>query len=307
MKKITVIGSLNMDLVVRAASLPRPGETIFGHDFETHCGGKGANQAMGCGRMGGAVAMVGCVGEDDFGHRLLEALSQAGVDVRGVRRQAEARSGCALITVADDSQNSIVVVAGANALLSEEDLGAARDQIGGVVLLQLETPPETNRAAARMAREAGATVILDPAPASAFRFDLLENVDIVTPNQTEVEAITGVQIRGRDDLHRAMDALAERWPGTTIVKMGSQGAYWRDDQGKLRHSPVFKVNAVDTVAAGDAFNAGLAVALAEGRAMEEAVEWASAAGALCVTRRGAGAAMPTREEVTALLASGERC
>ncbi len=295
-----------MDMVVRTADFPRPGETIFGKDFVTGCGGKGANQAVGCGRLGAEVAMVGCVGADDFGRQLVTAMQAAGVSSDHVVAVEGERSGCALITIASDSQNSIVVVPGANARFGVAEVDAARPMLdeAGVLLLQLETPVATNRAAARMVRASGGTVILDPAPANAFRPELMESVDIITPNRTEAEALTGMTIETEEEISRAIDKLCENWPGTVILKMGEKGAYWKSrGESDLHWAPPFRVRPIDTVAAGDAFNAGLAVALSEGKELPVAIDWASAAGALCVTRRGAQEAMPTRDEVLAILSA----
>jgi ribokinase len=304
--KIAVAGSLNMDMVVRTVDFPRPGETIFGKDFATGCGGKGANQAVGCGRLGGEVAMVGCVGADDFGNQLIAAMQAAGVNAEHVVAMQGERSGCALITIAADSQNSIVVVPGANARFGTAEVDAARPMLGeaGILLLQLETPVATNRAAAGIVRASGGTVILDPAPANAFRQELMESVDIITPNRTEAEALTGMSIETEGEISRAIDQLRENWPGIVILKMGEKGAYWKPrGESQLHWSPPFRVRPIDTVAAGDAFNAGLAVALSEGKELREAIDWASAAGALCVTRRGAQEAMPSRDEVLAILSA----
>jgi ribokinase len=230
----------------------------------------------------------------------------AGVNAGHVFALEGERSGCALITISGDSQNSIVVVPGANARFGVAEVEAARPVLGeaGVLLLQLETPVATNRAAARIVRDAGGTVILDPAPANAFRPELMESVDIITPNRTEAEALTGMSIETEEEISLAIDKLCENWPGTVILKMGEKGAYWKSyGESELHWAPPFRVRSIDTVAAGDAFNAGLAVALSEGKELREAIDWASAAGALCVTRRGAQEAMPTRDEVLAILSS----
>jgi ribokinase len=302
--KILVAGSLNMDLVAFAPRIPVAGETLTGHTFLSVPGGKGANQAYAAARLGSSVAMLGRVGADDLGRQLRQNLAGAGCDVSGVMATADSTTGIALIFVADSGQNSIVIVAGANELLSPEDIAAASSQFAGVayVLLQLESPLATVVAAAQAARRAGARVILDPAPAPsrALPPELLANVDILTPNETEAAILTG-DAPGRMTPGEAVAVgrrLRAMGPGTVIVKLGEKGVALIT-AGELQIWPAPAVTAVDTTAAGDVFNAALAVALSEGAEIAAACRFANRAAALSVTRRGAQASAPSRAEVDA--------
>jgi ribokinase len=302
--KILVVGSLNMDLVAFAPRIPVPGETLTGHTFLSVPGGKGANQAFAAARLGAGVAMLGRVGADDIGRQLRENLAGAGCDVSGVMITADTTTGIALIFVADSGQNSIVIVAGANGKLSPEDIAAASSRFSGAthVLLQLESPIATVVAAAQAARRAGARVILDPAPApsSALPAELLANVDILTPNETEAANLTGAAPRrmNPEEAIKVGRLLRSMGPGTVIVKLGEQGvALITADNAEVLRAPA--VTAVDSTAAGDIFNAALAVALTEGAEIAAACRFANRAAALSVTRRGAQASAPSRAEVDA--------
>jgi ribokinase len=299
--EIVVVGSLNADLVTRVDRFPAPGETVTAKSFAIHPGGKGANQAYAAARLGGRVAMVGCIGGDAYGERLLQSLRSAGVDVSPVHRDAEAPTGLALITLDASGENQIVVVPGANARLTPALVQAheARIAAAAVVLLQLEVPLDVVLAAARIARDGGAAVILDPAPAQPLPASLLKCVDFLTPNQSELQTLTG-GAAGQQAEHAAR-SLADGSPLRVIVKMGEVGALLVDANGQA-FWPALRVEAVDATAAGDAFNAALAVALAEGRPLPEAARLAVVAGALCVTRAGAQPSMPTRQEVETALA-----
>lgn len=299
--EIVVVGSLNADLVTRVGRFPAPGETVTALDFAIHAGGKGANQAYAAARLGGRVAMLGCVGRDAYGERLMQSLGSAGVDVSLVNRDAEAPTGLALITLDASGENQIVVVPGANARLSPElvQANAGRIASAAVVLLQLEVPLGVVLAAARIARDGGAAVILDPAPAQTLPASLLKCVDFLTPNQSELQTLTGHAV-GSEAEHAAR-SLADGSPLRVIVKMGDVGALLVEASGQA-FWPALRVEAVDATGAGDAFNAALAVALAEGRSLTEAGRLAVAAGALCVTRAGAQPSMPTRQEVETALA-----
>jgi len=299
--EIFVVGSLNADLVTRLERFPAPGETVAALDFAVHPGGKGANQAYAAARLGGRVAMLGCIGGDAYGELLTQSLRSAGVDVSPVNRDAEAPTGLALITLDASGENHIVVVPGANARLTPEMVKAheARIAAAAVVLLQLEVPLDAVLAAARLARDGGATVILDPAPARPLPAPLLECVDLLTPNQSELQTLTGRAATGPAEL--AARSLANGGRLRVIVKMGDAGALLVDADGQA-FWPALRVEAVDATGAGDAFNAALAVALAEGRPLPEAGRLAVAAGALCVTRAGAQPSMPTRQEVESALA-----
>ena len=305
-RSIVVVGSLNADLVTRVERFPAPGETIRGHTFAVYPGGKGGNQACAAARLGGAVVLIGQVGADGHGEWLRAQLAGAGVDVGRVRADAGVSSGVAVITTDAHAENSIVVVAGANGTLTPARLDESRDAIRGaqVLLLQLEIPLETVLAAARLARGAGAQVVLDPAPAAPLPRELLGLASLVTPNETELAALAGHQGNparlSAGDLDRLARALIDRGAPAVIVKRGARGArlVTADD---ARDFPAPAVRAVDTTAAGDAFNGALAVALADGAPLDAAIPFACAAASLSVTRAGAQPSMPTRREVDAFL------
>jgi len=281
MAKIVVVGSLNMDVVAVAPRIPVAGETIIGSKFFTSPGGKGANQAYAAAKLAGSVAMVGRVGDDEFGRQMRENLASVGCAIDAVKTVPGA-SGVALIAVAESGENCIVVVPGANHSLLPGDI--TFDECS-VVLLQLETPIETVIAAARFAKQRNARVILDPAPAplSGLPRELLESVDILTPNETEAAILA--------------DSLEAQSPRTIILKLGERGCELRSG-GKSTLIPAIRVNAVDTTAAGDVFNAALAVALSEGAELEAACRFAVKAAAISVTRLGAQSSAPSRDEVS---------
>jgi ribokinase len=300
---ITVVGSLNMDLVVRAPRIPRTGETIIGGDFRQVPGGKGANQAVAAARLGARVSMVGRVGRDGFGQTLLENLAADGIDQTFVIQDPEAATGVALIVVEDAGQNSIVVASGANARLSPDDVEAAEVALAraDVLLLQLESPLETVSRAAEMAHAHGVAVVLNPAPARPLPASLLSLVDVLVPNESETALLSDRPVADRAQAEAAAAALLELGVGTVILTLGERGALLAGTDG-VRQVPAFEVAPVDTTAAGDAFVGGFAVALAEGRAMAEAARWGNAAGALATTKPGAQPSLPTRRAVAELLA-----
>jgi len=298
--KIVVVGSLNMDLVGCAPRLPVAGETITGHTFFDAPGGKGANQAYAAAKLGGQVSMVGRVGSDDFGRRMRANLEQVGCDASGVLALQDCPSGIALIFVADDGYNSIMVLPGANGRLTEADVEGSGDQFEGVAyaLLQLEIPLRTVVAAARAAPRVRARVILDPAPAQPLSDELFSLVDVLTPNETEAAILADLPPRRLDPVQAADIGrqLRRRGARIVIVKLGEQGCVLVGD-GEPRHFPTPKVQAVDTTAAGDVFNAGLAVGLSEGMDLPAACQFANQAAAVSVARRGAQPAAPSRAEV----------
>ena len=298
---IIIVGSLNLDFIVRVARLPQRGETLPGGQFVTLPGGKGANQACAVGRLArpGAAVMIGCVGQDVYGRQLLESLRACGVDNRYVRGTMEAATGVALILVEESGQNQIVVVFGANDFLSPADVTEALTALDGShLLLQLETPLETVTAAAAHARSLGMTVILDPAPARKAPAVLLHNVDILTPNESEALALVGaagdhVALADASDVARELLALG---PRHVILKLGAQGAFLADGE-RARHFPARPVEAKDTTAAGDCFNGALATGLAEGLTLDAAIAFANVAASISITRIGAQASLPTRAEI----------
>jgi ribokinase len=307
---LTVVGSLNMDLVVRAPRIPQPGETIIGSGFHTVPGGKGANQAVAAARLGAHVSLVGRVGQDAFGHPLLESLASDSVDQTFVIQDPHAPTGVALIVVDDSGQNSIVVASGANMRLSPADVEAAEGAIADtdVVLMQLESPLETVTRAAEIAHAHGVPVILNPAPARPLPPSLLSLVDVLIPNESETALLTHMPVADPAQAQAAAAALLELGVGTVILTLGERGALLARP-GTATHAggersrtiPAFEVAPVDTTAAGDAFVGGFAVALAEGKALLDAVRWGNAAGALATTRMGAQPSLPTRQAVEDLL------
>jgi ribokinase len=296
--RIVVAGSANMDLVGIAERLPRPGETVLGDDFVMTPGGKGANQAIAAARAGGRCAFLGVIGSDSFGVTINAKLAASGVDTARVRTSYGA-SGVAVIMVDRAGENSIVVSPGANNtftnLTPDERAAIAA---GDVLLLQQEIPVATVIAAAQAGRDGGTRVVLNAAPARDLPDELLAAVDLLVVNEVEAQAITG---RGDPD----MDALLAVVP-RVVLTLGREGAWYADREGRSVRIPAFRVEVVDTTAAGDAFTAALAVAWGEGRDLVDAVRWANAAGAACVRRIGASNSLPPRAEIDALYASGER-
>lgn len=299
---IVVFGSINMDLVARTPRLPAPGETITGQSFQTFPGGKGANQAVACARLGAKTLMVGRVGGDVFGGTLKAELEAAGVDHTNVEVDAQVSSGVALIAVEDSAENIIIVIPGANGQVNEKDLLRLESVLkkSKILLLQLEIPLEMVVAAAKIAKENNVKVILDPAPAQALPEELYRLINIITPNESEAALLVGFPVESQEDASRAVKVLKERGVGHSIIKMGSKGAFAKIN-GKEEFFEAFPVTAVDTVAAGDAFNGALAVALSEEKSIDEAIRWGMAGGALSVTKEGAQPAMPTRNELLAIL------
>jgi ribokinase len=298
---VVVVGSINLDLVVRAARLPQPGETIRGSDFETIPGGKGANQAVAAARLGAETCMVGRVGADDFGRQLRKDLADNGVDVAHVTADREHPTGIALIVVQASGENSIIVVGGANAALAPAKLRQAKTAIAtaDVVLLQLEIPLETVAAVIQAAAKAGVRTILDAGPATDAAPHLIAAPDVISPNLVEAEALLG---HGVTNAEQAARELVAHGAKAAVVKAGAQGCAWATLRGsvpRLRsgRTGAARVQVVDTTAAGDAFTAALGVALAEGKDLAAAAKWANLAGALAVTRFGAQPSMPTRAEL----------
>ena len=300
--RIVVVGSLNMDLVTRAERIPQPGETILGGDLQTFPGGKGANQAVAARRMGAQVAMIGRVGQDAFATPLLQALGEAGVDSSHVLQDPSAATGVAIIVVDQRGQNSIVVCSGANAHLSPQDIRSAESTIAGAdaLLLQLESPLETVREAAEIARDRGVRVILNPAPARPLPEALLRNVDVLVPNESEASLLTGLPVEDIPQVEAAAARLHEMGAEAVVVTLGERGALYLY-KGESHRVPAFEVTPVDTTAAGDAFMGGFAVALAEGKPFAEAVRWGNAAGALATTKMGAQPSLPERGAVENLI------
>jgi ribokinase len=302
MKPIVVFGSINMDLVTKTPRLPVAGETIQGDEFFTAAGGKGANQAVAAAKLGIPTQMVGRLGNDDFGRRLLIQLQAAGVGTDGVSVDEATSSGVAVITVDDRGENNIVIVAGANGRLDEVDVERLRTNLPGAaaLLMQFEIPLPTVLLAAQAARQVNVPVILDPAPARDIPTELYPLVDILTPNQLEATQLVGFPVDGQEAAAKAATELRRRGVGTAIVKLGDWGVFCATAEETF-FVPAFPVQAVDTVAAGDAFNGGLAAALSQGLPLRQAVGWGAAAGALAATKSGAQPSLPDRKTFDAFL------
>ncbi|HEY5755884.1 MAG TPA: ribokinase [Steroidobacter sp.] len=303
MKKplIVVVGSSNTDMIIKVKRIPRAGETVLGGEFMSAAGGKGANQAVAASRAGGQVSLIARVGSDVLGDRAIAGFVKDGIDVSGVTRDRRLASGTAFIFVAGNGENSIAVASGANARLSPADVTKARAVARAkVLLMQLETPLDTVSKAARLAVAHGALVILNPAPARSLPNDLLRYVSILTPNQSEAELLTGIRLNSIANAEKAAEKLRRRGVRTVVLTLGARGALIADERG-TRLVSGFKVKAVDTTAAGDTFNGALAVALAEGQPIDQAVLVANAAAAISVTRWGAQPSAPTRREIRRLL------
>ncbi|HEY9744026.1 MAG TPA: ribokinase [Coleofasciculaceae cyanobacterium] len=310
MKPIIVFGSINMDLVTKTPRLPIAGETLQGHEFFTAAGGKGANQAVAAARLGIATHLVGRLGNDDFGRQLLADLQATGVHTDGILVDEATSSGVAVITVDDAGENNIIIIAGANGRVNQQDVERLSNLLAGcaALLLQLEIPLPAVLAAAQAARQAGVKVILDPAPARTdIPRELYQLVDIITPNEIEASQLVGFSVNGQETAAKAAAELRQRGVGTVIVKLGAQGVFCATGVSaavggaETFFVPAFPVQAVDTVAAGDAFNGGLAAALAEGHSLREAVVWGAAVGAISATKAGAQPSLPDRKTFNAFL------
>ena len=301
---LVVFGNVNMDLTTYAARLPRRGETLIGDSFRLAPGGKGANQAAAAARLGASTQFFGRVGNDPFGRQALETLQSFGVDTSGVSTDPREATGLAVIGVDAQGENVITVVLGANLALDATDVERAAQALpgAGLMLLQLEIPLQANQALAAQAAEHSVPVVLDPAPApqQPLPEELLGSLYALTPNEVEAEALVGYPVDDLEAAARAARHLRGWGVPLAVIKLGSRGAYFASAQEE-GHIPPFPVQAVDSVAAGDAFNGALATALLEGRPIREALRWAAAGGALAVTRAGAMPSMPSRAELEALL------
>lgn len=299
---LVVLGSINADHILNLESFPAPGETVTGNQYQVAFGGKGANQAVAAGRSGANIAFIACTGDDDTGERVRKQLASDNINVAPVSVVAGESTGVALIFVNAEGENVIGIHAGANAAMTTERVEAQRAIIAGAeaLLMQLESPVESVLAAAKIAHENHTTVVLNPAPARVLSDELLALVDIITPNETEAEKLTGIGVENDDDAARAARALHDKGIGTVIITLGSRGV-WASVNGEGRRVPGFKVKAIDTIAAGDTFNGALVTALLEGKRMDDAIRFAHAAAAIAVTRKGAQPSVPWRKEIDEFL------
>lgn len=296
--RIVVLGSLNVDLVIRVASVPKPGETVLGDRLETFAGGKGANQAVAAARLGGRVSMVGRVGNDGFGEMLLAQLRRDGVDASSVVRDAEQQTGTALILVGSNGQNVIAVASGANGALGEGEVERALKRLhpDDLLVMQLEIPVAVVGAAARRARQQGGRILLNAAPARSLELGLLADLDVLVVNESEATAILRESVSDVEAACRAARKANEAGVRLAVVTIGEQGAVF-SERGDCQHIPAFAVETVDTTAAGDAFVGALAVGLASGEAVDKAVGFANAAGASAASKLGAQTSLPRTEEI----------
>lgn len=300
MSNVLVIGSLNADLVVKSPRFPQPGETISGDDLQIIPGGKGANQAVATARQGVKTTMVGRVGSDSFGPFLVDNLKSNDVDTSQVLK-TDSATGTAIIVVDANGQNSIVLSPGANGMVTPADVDSASFSNSGLLLLQLEIPTPTVLRAAQRAREHGMQVILNPAPAKPLPAELLSNVDILIPNESELALLTGLPVTDSSSAEVAAKEILKQGVKTVIVTLGSKGALLVTAT-QVKHVDTYKVNVVDTTAAGDAFIGGFASAILSGKSLEDSVRYGCACGALATTKFGAQPSLPTKDEVETFIA-----
>lgn len=297
MKKILVLGSLNMDLVTNVKITPKVGETIIGRGFSEIPGGKGANQAVAIGRLGGDATMLGRVGSDNFGTDLIEALKESGVHSEAVEKVDGVPTGTALIMVNDDGDNSIVVIPGANFELKPKDIKDEHFKGMDYLLAQLETPIETIEYAFARAKALGLQTVLNTAPAQKLSEELISNVDLLIPNETEFEILTGFSPETRDGLDAGTALLFEQGVKALIITLGKNGALYVGNDGEKLHVNGYSVKAIDTTAAGDSFIGGLLTSLSKGESIKVAMEFAMKVGAVTVTKHGAQSSLPTLGEI----------
>lgn len=297
-KKIVILGSCNTDLVIKVRHFPLPGETIIGSDFMTNQGGKGANQAVSVARMGGDALFIAKVGNDSFGKNSIAAMQTESIDTQYCFVTNDAPTGVAMIDVDENGENCIIVASGANALLTADDVEKARKEIEGasILLMQLETPVPTLMYAAEIAHKAGVTVVLNPAPfpKDPLPAAFLKNIDIITPNETEAEYMSGVHITDEDSALQAIQAIQKLGVSKVVITAGAAGAY-TEDNGKAVCVPTRKTQVIDTTAAGDTFCGALCVSLSEGHTLTNSIAFANKAASITVTKMGAWQSIPRRE------------
>lgn len=302
--RLTVLGSINVDHIMNIAQFPAPGETVIGKQYQTAFGGKGANQAVACGRSGADITFIACVGDDAIGAEILAQLKHDRVHTAAISVIPETTTGVAMIFVNGEGENVIGISAGANAALTPARFSPYQMIVAqsDALLMQLESPLETVIAAAEIAKKNQTKVILNPAPARELPDSLLSLVDVITPNETEAEKLTGISVSDETGAAKAAQVLHDKGIEQVLITLGSRGV-WLSINGEGRCIPGFKVNAVDTIAAGDTFNGAYVTALLEGKRADDAVRFAHAAAAISVTRRGAQPSVPWRKEIDAFLAA----
>lgn len=299
---VLVVGSANMDLVVTSERFPKPGETVFGNNFEMFPGGKGANQAVSCSKLGARTYFLGKMGNDDFHQSLSKSLSSNGVEISNILIENGKHTGVALISVDATGENEIIVISGTNMMFTEEDLLNKSDLFKkvNVVLTQLEIPIQTVKVAADLSKENDALFILNPAPAAELPETLYQKIDYITPNESELELLCQLEIRNVEDAEKGARVLLDKGVKNVIVTLGNKGALLVNN-GVCKMFPAYKVNAVDSTAAGDSFNGALAFSLSNGVDIEKAIHFANSAAALSVTKMGAQISMPSYNDVEAIL------
>ncbi|MBB6672527.1 ribokinase [Cohnella nanjingensis] len=305
MSRIVVIGSINMDLVNHVAEFPKPGETVHGRGVEFLPGGKGANQAVAASLAGGGVEMIGAVGRDSFAQPLLDSLRERGVGTDGVLAK-DGTSGLAFITVSDAGENEIILSEGSNGQVSPEDVREEWLAGASAIILQNEIPWVANVHAMRLARKAGAKVIYNPAPVRPIPAEAYPLIDLLVVNETEAEGLSGIPVADAADARRAAAELIARGASGVLVTLGSKGSFYAEAGADGLFTPARKVRAVDTTAAGDTFIGAFAAAIAEGKPPAEALAFATAASSITVTRKGAQASIPRREEIEAVMATAAK-
>ncbi|WP_260261100.1 ribokinase [Vibrio intestinalis] len=304
MNKLVVLGSVNADHVLKVPSFPRPGETLHGSNYQVIPGGKGANQAVAAARLKADIGFIACVGDDSFGINIRENFKMDGININGIKMQPNTPTGIAMIQVADSGENSICISAEANACLTKqaiEESDSANIASAEYLLMQLETPLDGIEYAAEIAHQNKTKVILNPAPARDLPDSLLANVDIITPNETEAEVLTGITVNDDDSAQEAANVLHRKGIDIVMITLGAKGV-WLSENGRGKIIPGFRVDATDTTAAGDTFNGAFVTGLLEDKPIESAITFAHAAAAISVTRFGAQTSIPAREEVEEFLA-----
>lgn len=303
MKTLCVLGSINVDHVIRVPYFPKSGETLAGHSYQIAYGGKGANQAVAAARLGAKVKFIGAIGDDAIGQTMKSAFEQDGIDTQAIEVIPNQSTGLAMIQVSDGGENSIVISAGANANLSTDRVAQQRTaiELADILLMQLESPLQAVEFAAKIAKKSGTLVVLNPAPAQALSDELLACVDIITPNETEAEILTGVKVENAQTAAQASAVFHQKGIMTVLITLGAKGVYLSEQGRGGEIIRGFHVQAIDTTAAGDTFNGGFVTALLEGKTLSQAIRFAHAAAAISVTRLGAQTAIPYRSETLTFL------